>query len=263
MIRPLAPTRAAHGATVKSKLGCVAAAVLAVTWPPASSWATACRTDAPFRVAIDVGHSPDAPGAKSAAGKREYEFNDRFARELLALSKARSTLEAFILNPNGENLSLMARTQLAASRQAKLFVSIHHDSVNPKYLKRGIVDGATTLYTDAFRGYSLFVYSANPAFRESHALAVLIGTNLKTVGRTPTLHHAEAIDGENRKLINSDLGVYDAPFAVLRTSSSPAVLIEIGVLPNPVEEEFLERPEHREKMALAILDALETFCKGL
>ena len=51
-----------------------------------------CSPKSPFRVAIDIGHSPALPGATSASGRTEYEFNKRFAEELVAEGKARKSL---------------------------------------------------------------------------------------------------------------------------------------------------------------------------
>jgi N-acetylmuramoyl-L-alanine amidase len=215
----------------------------------------------PFRVAVDIGHSPAVPGATSASGKREYEFNKRFAEELVAASKGRAGLALSIVNPKGENLALAARTKIAARRKSQVFVSIHHDSVQPKYLKTETVDGKERTFTETIRGYSFFVYTKNVAFKRSLELARLMGKNVAATGRTPTYHHAEPIPGENRPLLDKELGIYDASLAVLRTAASPAVLVEVGVIPNPAEEAFLEQPENRKAMQVALLEALQTFCK--
>src|SRR3954470_22719665 len=75
------------------RIAAVAVAALALllwhhddTWagPPSSDAgrkaekATCNRAD--FRVIVDVGHTAEAPGAKSARGQREYDFNLRLAK---------------------------------------------------------------------------------------------------------------------------------------------------------------------------------------
>jgi N-acetylmuramoyl-L-alanine amidase len=226
-----------------------------------SDAAARCTTKNPYRVAIDIGHSPAAPGAQAASGKTEYEFNHRFAEELTAASKSHPSLALRIVNPKGENLALEARTRIAARRKSEVFVSIHHDSVQPKYLKKEVVDGKERTFTESIQGYSLFVYTKNTAFKRSLGLAKLIGKNVLATGRAPTLHHAEPIPGENKRFLDKLLGIYDANLAVLRTAASPAVLVEVGVIPNPAEEEFLNRMDNRKAMQSAILKALEDSCK--
>jgi N-acetylmuramoyl-L-alanine amidase len=223
--------------------------------------AARCDAKTPYRIAIDIGHSPAAPGAQAASGKTEYEFNRRFAEELTAESKSRPSLALTIMNPKGENLALEARTRIAARRKSDVFVSIHHDSVQPKYLKKETVGGKERTFTDTIRGYSLFAYTKNVAFKRSLVLATLIGKNVAATGRTPALHHAEPIAGENKRLLDKGLGIYDANLAVLRTAASPAVLVEVGVIPNPADEEFVDRLENRKAMQSAILKALEDFCE--
>ena len=60
----------------------------------------------------------------------------------------------------------------------------------------------------------------------------------------PTLHHAEKIPGEGRKLMDKDLGLYEFDdLIVLKTAAMPAVLLECGVIVNRSEEASLQTPE--------------------
>ena len=133
--------------------------------------------------------------------------------------------------------------------------------MQPKYLKTETVGGKQRTFTETIRGYSFFVYTKTAAFKRSLDLAKLIGKNVAATGREPTLHHAELIPGESKTLLDKTLGIYDASLAVLRTAASPAVLVEVGVIPNAAEEEFLNQPQNRKAMQVAILDALDSFCK--
>jgi N-acetylmuramoyl-L-alanine amidase len=211
-----------------------------------------------LRVAIDVGHSKAVPGAISATGKTEYEFNKRFADELVARSRAWRGVQLFMLS--GTELGLRDRPEQAAERRADLFLSIHHDSVQKRYLQTWQHEGRRLAYSDVFKGYSLFVWERGPHFRDSVAIATLIGSNLRSAGFPATLHHAEPIAGENRPLLNRELGIYAAPFAVLRLSSMPAVLFEVGIIVNKSEEKKLEDPEVRASMQIELLRALQEFC---
>jgi N-acetylmuramoyl-L-alanine amidase len=229
---------------------------------PVQQASAQCTPETPLRVAIDVGHSPAAPGARSSTGKVEYAFNRTFALELVVQAASYGGLSLRIINPDGETISLPERTRRAAASDSDLFLSIHHDSAQPKYIQRKVVDGKTVeIADDDIKGYSLFVYRQTAAFARSLALARLIGKGFKAAGRPVALHHAEKIAGENRPLLDADLGVYDAPFAVLRTARMPAVLIEVGVIPNPAEEQFVSLRGNRAAMQRAILEALVEFCR--
>lgn len=220
-----------------------------------------CPKDRALRVAVDVGHSNADPGAKSASGRPEYEFNRRFVGELVEKAKGRKSLDLVVVNPTGKRVTLRARTQEAETIGADVFVSIHHDSVNDKYLlTRKGEDGRTYSYTNAFRGFSLFVYEPGPRFSESLALATRIGRSFKEAGKFQTLHHAEPIPGEGRKLLSWELGIYDAPFAVLKGERMPSVLVELGVITNDREEKLLDLADYRDGLAEGILKSLEQTC---
>ncbi|MEL6374368.1 MAG: N-acetylmuramoyl-L-alanine amidase [Pseudomonadota bacterium] len=260
------------------RCGALASLTLATTvaWTTASHAQTkphpACA-DRVLKVAIDIGHSPATVGAVSARGRSEYSFNRRFALELVARAKTQPDrprtlrsarrplkLDLFAIRPNAQRLGLKARTAIAARRQADLFLSIHHDSVQPRYLKTWTYQGKKRPYSEAFRGFSMFVYRGNPDFAGSLKLARLIAERFKGRGFTQTLHHAEPIKGENRKLLSWQYGIYDVNFAVLRTARTASVLLELGVIINPDDEAMVDRPETRRAHAQAILDALRAFC---
>jgi len=211
-------------------------------------------------VAIDVGHSKAVPGATSATGKSEYEFNKRFADELVSRGKTWPDVHLFALNPSGNEFGLRDRPHQAAKRGADLFLSIHHDSVHKKYRRYWQYEGRWLEYSDVFKGHSLFVWERSAHLKDSIAIATLIGSNLKSAGLSPTLHHAEPIDGENRPLLNRELGIYAAPFAVLRYANMPAVLFEVGIIVNRSEEKELEDAKVRAKIQLQLLSALQEFC---
>ena len=225
--------------------------------------ANACA-DGRLRVAIDIGHSEEEPGAVSATGRREFRFNERFAQELVAKSQQRGTtglwLDLFIHNSRAKSAELAARPRNAERMGGEVFVSIHHDSVQKKHLVAKAVHGRRHLQAPEIRGYSIFVARRNPPFRDSEELATQIGRSFRLVGMVPTRHHAENIPGERREELDREAGVYEAPFTVLTSAAVPAVLIEIGVIANAPEERDLETTEYRAMAQLAILNALEAFC---
>jgi N-acetylmuramoyl-L-alanine amidase len=215
-------------------------------------------------VAIDVGHTRVSPGAISASGKPEYEFNlviaEMLERKLNETNrKGGTTIKPFVISSDGRR-TLVERTRIAASRKADLFVSIHHDSAQDKYLEeREAKDGEKLRYTDKFSGYSVFVSRKNPRYEESFELARRIGRAMRANFKFAT-HHSEAIPGENRPIIDGDAGVYAFDdLVVLKTASMPAVLVECGVIVNPDEEKSLRTDERQVTITAALVRGIRDY----
>jgi len=214
-----------------------------------------------FPVALDIGHSLSRPGAISARGRPEFAFNRELASRLRDALVA-GGFQAVLINPDGADLGLAERGRVAAAGGAQLLLSIHHDSVQPHYLSRWMVDGQTRRYSDRFRGYSVFVSRENPAPDASERFARLLGAHLLAAGFTPTLHHAEPIPGENRPLLDEATGVYRFDeLGVLRRAPMPAVLLEAGVIVHREEERKLRDPAYRDRLVAAIVAAIMAFCR--
>jgi N-acetylmuramoyl-L-alanine amidase len=263
------PARPSRTGCALSAARLLAFVVVIATFPAAGgSGADAPRmcSGGRLRVAVDIGHSRAHPGATSARRASEYSFNARFAKELVAKSKHASppgsSLDLFIHNPDGAEVDLYLRPRNARRMGAQVFVSIHHDSVQDRHLVWRAVDGISGQQTPTIRGYSIFVSRRNPYFDESRRLGWLIGRSFTIAQLKPTAHHAEDISGERRKLLDREVGLYEAPFVVIASATIPAVLVEVGVIANAAEEQDLNRPEYRARAQLAILEALSAFCAG-
>jgi N-acetylmuramoyl-L-alanine amidase len=221
----------------------------------ASGWASE-----PFTLAIDIGHTPQRPGAISARGQPEYGFNKALAETLLARIQQQGPFSAFLINPQGQEIALRNRPLVASQRQAQLLLSIHHDSVQPQYLDQWEHGGRPHRYSDRFQGHSLFVSSRNPRYEDSRRFADLLGEQLLAAGLTPTLHHAERIPGENRPLLDTAKGIYlYDDLVVLREAEIPAVLLECGIILNRDEEPRLASDAFRATIAEAVIQAVRRY----
>jgi N-acetylmuramoyl-L-alanine amidase len=207
-------------------------------------------------IAIDVGHSRAEPGATSARGVSEFTFNRSLALALRDVLQTRGA-EVRMIGDSGDAGDLRRRAKVANG--ADLLVSIHHDSVQPRYLEPWEFAGKRRRLSRRFAGFSLFVSRQNVAAPTSLACASAIGAALRTAGFTPSSHHAEAITGENRPFADQRNGVhYFDDLIVLKTAAVPAVLIEAGVIVNPDEESRLSDPATVAKIAGAIAAAAAT-----
>lgn len=212
--------------------------------------------DAPPLVAVDVGHSLAKPGAVSARGVPEFRFNRELAGAVAAALRQRR-MRVLLIGEQGDADSLVQRTTTAAG--ADLLLSLHHDSVQPHYLESWQVDGRTLPYSDRFSGFSLFVSRRNPDVARSLACARSIGAALRGIGQQPSLHHAEPIKGEGRPLVDAANGIYYFDgLVVLRTATSPAVLLEAGLIVNREDELRLGDPRQQAQMASAVADGVRS-----
>lgn len=215
-----------------------------------------------YKIALDVGHYRARPGAISARGVTEFSYNLALARAVLAGLRRDGFTKAFLIGESGTPLPLERRTQIASEAGADLFISLHHDSVQPRYLSQWTVDGHPQHYSDLFHGYSLFISGKNRHERESREFAMLLGQALLDDGLTPSLHHAENIPGENRPLLDVRIGLYQFDdLIVLKTASSPAALLESGIIVNRSEEEQIRKGSYDTRVTAALLKAIQQFCR--
>ena len=231
---------------IQTRLLCIYLALCAL---PGSPGAAAGQS-----VAIDVGHSLDAPGAISARGRVEFEFNRELA---LAIDRALNAegVATRVIGADGKENGLGARP--AKARSAALFLSVHHDSVQPHFLESWVHEGQERRYSDRYAGFSLFVSRRNAALPGSLHCASRLGEELRRAGFRPSLYHADPIPGEMKPFADRENGVhYYDNLAVLKGAASPAVLLEAGVIVNRDEELNLADSAARDRMAAAIAAGL-------
>jgi len=206
-------------------------------------------------VAVDVGHFFGKPGAISARGRIEFEFNRDLAIEI-GLALRRQGAGVMPIGADGGMVRLSART--VAATGADLFLSVHHDSVQPHYLEEWNYEGVPLLFSDRFAGFSLFVSRKNPHLARSVRCASAMGAALREAGFAPSLYHAEPIPGESKPFADRANGVhYYDNLIVLKTARSPAVLLEAGVIVNRGEEAKLLAAETHRGIAAAVAQGLE------
>ncbi len=217
---------------------------------------------APFKVALDVGHTLSQPGATSATGVTEFAYNQRLA---LAVSDAlrRGGIATVLIGEDGGPMPLLNRPRLAQAAGASLFLSLHHDSVQQQYLSTWMAGGQARQYSDRFHGYAVFISDANPRRADSLRMATLLGSQMRAAGFSPSLYHSEPIPGEGRPLVDAALGIlrYDG-LGVLRTAAMPAVLLEAAVIVNREEEVAVQQSATLDRMTGAIAGAVRRYCGG-
>jgi N-acetylmuramoyl-L-alanine amidase len=261
---------------VVSKLASIRIVALAVilagaVWQPLRAGETATQDTSDhascarstFRVLIDVGHTATSPGADSARGVPEYEFNLKLA-DVIAQSLREAGFDKTIrLVTSGTRLTSLFRRAASADHQhANLFLSIHHDSVPDNLKETWQYEGKKNYYSDRFSGYAIFVSNDNADRAGSLAFGHSLGQELQKRGLHYTPHYTFSVMGRfRRELVDQEAGVYGYDhLIVLRRTPMPAVLLEAGSIVNREEELELATPKRRKIVAEAVTAAVEDFC---
>jgi N-acetylmuramoyl-L-alanine amidase len=222
-----------------------------------------CRR-ASFKILIDVGHTPEDPGAISAHGNPEYGYNLNLANVAMTQLIDAGFRQTTLLLAKGKGYGQLAQRAEIANRVAPdLLLSIHHDSTRERYIRRWEFAGVERNYSDKFSGHSLFVSLKNRFYKQSVDFAKLLGRELAKAGLAFTPQHAEDIPTARLPLVDAELGVYRYDnLVVLKDVRVPAVLFEAGLIINRKDELVLSTPERRSLLAKAITSAVADYCKA-
>ena len=205
-------------------------------------------------IAVDVGHDYAKPGATSARGRPQLEFNRELAARIAAELEARGHVVRLIGADAG--MRLLGLRPYAA-KGADFFISVHHDSTQARFQSAWTFEGVQQRYSDRFAGFSLFVSRENRTWRAALSCASLIGAGLIKAGFVPSLYHADPVVGENRPFADRAGGVhYFDHLAVLRRAAMPAVLFEAGVIVNRDEELRMRDPAVQKAIAASVADGI-------
>ena len=218
---------------------------------------------ATFRMVVDVGHTAELPGAKSARGADEYDFNLRLAQQIEKSLLAAGFEQTKLLITSGKkHRTLFERSARANKMPADLFLSIHHDSVPDRFLEKWQDEDIERSFSDRFKGHSIFVSKDNADFKGSLLFASLLGKQMKERGLKYTPHYTEKFMGSRQRiLVDPEAGVYRYDqLIVLRSTRMPAALLEAGLIINRDEERELSSPERQSLITAAVTDAVEAFC---
>ncbi len=218
-------------------------------------------------IVIDAGHGGHDTGA-IGGGKREKDLVLQIAKRVERQLKKRG-FRVYMTRRTDRFLKLTQRTHIADRKDARIFVSIHANSV-PKR-KRNRVQGIETFYLQQTRDAK----SQRIAARENKAVLKGAGTSLSkkviidSVLNGPKIIESNklAIDVQRRILANvrayyrgvKDGGVRHAPFWVLVGASRPSILVEVGYISHPKERQRLFTPRYQELIAKGIAEGIARY----
>jgi N-acetylmuramoyl-L-alanine amidase len=222
----------------------------------------ACNRSA-FHLILDVGHTPKVFGATSARGLHEFDFNLHLAKLIdQKLVDAGFDKTMLLVTESRHGRGLDQRVARANKMGADLYLSIHHDSVPDRFIEKWQFEGRPHIFSDRFKGHSIWVSHQNGNFAVSLQFGRMLGQQLKARGLQYTHHYTEKFMGSRqRQLLDAEAGVYRYDqLIVLKDTHMPAVLLEAGSIVNRDEELALEAPQRQGLIAASVVDAVDTFC---
>jgi N-acetylmuramoyl-L-alanine amidase len=169
-------------------------------------------------VVVDPGHGGRDPGAIGIGGIHEADIVLPLGVQVAALLQEQG-VTAVLTRSDDREVDLEPRVQIAERADADLFVSIHANAIS---LSRPDVNGIETYYySDAGLRFGQVIHSS--------------------MLQVPGVQ---------------DRGMRRARFYVIRNTSMPAVLLEVGFVTGAQDARLLADPEFRSQMAAAITQGI-------
>jgi N-acetylmuramoyl-L-alanine amidase len=222
-----------------------------------------------YKVILDPGHGGEDPGAVGPTGLKEKVVTLAVALEVADLLKDEAGIDVYLTRTDDRFIPLDQRTEMANQWRGDLFVSIH---ANAAFNQRA--SGIETFFNSR---YPYGEGAAEVAARENAPLgADDVSGEVKAIlwDLVQDRYRDESNELSHfvqRQLYQAtyleDRGVKSAGFYVLRGAAMPAILVEVGFISNPWEEQKLRKEEFRKEIALGIFrgikDYLESYSERL
>ena len=212
----------------------------------------------PYFIVLDPGHGGEEKGAEGPTGLLEKDVVLEVARRL-RIHLERRGYKVHLTRSRDLNVPLEERTAVANNRQADLFLSLHANASSSRHAR-----GAETYYLSLDRAERARHEAEPGAYlstdERSDALQMILWDMAQSSWLSESSRLAEIIQTDfNRALEIPDRGVKQAPFRVLVGATMPAVLVEIGFISNPDEEERLRDPDFLNLIIRSLLGSIEAY----
>ncbi|MCD6292227.1 MAG: N-acetylmuramoyl-L-alanine amidase [Deltaproteobacteria bacterium] len=218
-------------------------------------------------IVLDAGHGGKDPGALSAKGSREKDVVLDISKRLKEILQKRLKCRVVTTRNSDKFIPLEARTVVANTKKADLFVSIHANasrnrrahgvetyflnlSTDKEAMELAALENATSTKNIGQLQSILNDLMQNSKIKESSRLASCVQNSL--VGKLRQSY---------RKVNN--LGVKQAPFYVLIGAQMPSILVEVSFISNKMEAQRLATGAYRQKIAEGLADGIEKYIREI
>lgn len=228
----------------------------------------------PFTMVIDAGHGGKDPGAIGKTSK-EKDINLKVALALGKLIEDNlKDVSVVYTRKTDVFVELDQRANIANKNKADLFISIHTNASAGNKTVKG-----TETYT---LGMHRAASNLEVAKRENSAIMLEKDYEEKYEGFNPKSAESYIIfelmqdeymkqsvslaDKIQKQFVStakrSNRGVYQAGFLVLRATSMPSCLVELGYISTPEEENYLNSQEGINNLSKSIYNAIKQYKEG-
>ena len=222
-----------------------------------------------FVVVIDAGHGGHDPGALGKFSK-EKTINLNVALKLgKQIKRNCPDVKVVYTRTRDVFIPLDRRAEIANNAKADLFISIHTNALAKNRTAKGASTWTLGLAKSdanlevAKRENSVILYESDyktryAGFNPNSAESYIIFEFMQNKHMEQSISLASEIQKSFGACKRVDRGVRQAGFLVLRKTSMPSVLVELGYISNRQEEQFMRTAAGQNKLAEALYDA---FCK--
>ena len=217
-------------------------------------------------VVIDPGHGGKDPGATGRRGTREKDVNLAAGLELAKVLRERGDFDVVLTRDEDVFIPLSERSDLANSKEADMFVSLHCNAASNKR-------------ENGFEVYSVSETATDP---EAQALAAaensvveLEGKNaqdetarmiLLAMTKTEMINESAAFAALTEKKIGkradvASRGAKQAGFYVLRGTHAPAILVEMAFVTHAKDEAKLSSRRFRRQIAEGVAAGIADYAR--
>jgi N-acetylmuramoyl-L-alanine amidase len=218
-------------------------------------------------VVIDPGHGGKDPGAIGRRGLKEKDITLSIGKKLGKILEKKHDMKVIYTRTRDTFVPLNKRTQLANSRKADLFISIHTNAS-----KKTGVRGIETYFLNWTNEAQAMKVAARengiPLWKMKKQqgglqmiLQDLARSNKKEESMKLAYNVQSAVVNGLKKDYRrvEDLGVKFALFYVLVGAEMPSILVEISFISNREEEKRLANNSYRERVAEAIAKGVKSY----
>ena len=225
-------------------------------------------------IVIDPGHGGKDPGNLGTGRYKDKEKDVSYDVSLLVKQYIEENLpdtKVILTRKENQFIELYQRTDIANRANADLFISIHcnandnHSAYGTESFVLGMgekdqrlnktakLENAARLLEDNWESNYDKLDATNPA-------AVIALRAYQDAFLQQSISIADEIQNQfEGRVKRRNRGVKQQPLAVLRGSTMPAVLVELGFLTNHKEEDFLQSDNGKKLMASAIYRAIKEY----
>lgn len=227
----------------------------------------------PFVVVIDAGHGGKDPGAVGRTA-REKKINLDVALELGRLIQTNCPdVKVVYTRKTDVFVSLERRARIANNAKADLFISIHTNALPKGKIARGAetytlgMARADDNLEVAKRENAVILVEENyeekyAGFNPNSAESYIIFELMQDKYMEQSVSFAKLVQGQFRTTAKRvDKGVHQAGFLVLRATSMPSVLVELGYISTPDEEKYLSSSTGVKALGRSIYNAFLAYRK--